>query len=205
MENGFGGVTNFNYSSKHLGVYSHFDYFNDTFKNNDLGFLSGRNNRKNVYGGTNLGNPDPGKVLRSFNWNTSLSTQYNNDGLKLDESYFTGLDGQFLNYWNFFIGTGRSRDTYDDLDTRGGPPIVKLGAWFVDSFVGTDSRKRIRLSTDGHFNGNREGGFNHNVNFNFNYQPRPQVQMQLTGSVTDGHDVAQWIQNEDVTGDGVTD
>ena len=205
MQNGFGGVTNFNYSSKHLGVYSHFDYFNSTFKNNDLGFLSGRNNRKNLYGGTNLGNPDPGKVLRSVNWNTSLSTQYSNDGLKLDESYFTGLDGQFLNYWNFFVGTGRSRDAYDDLDTRGGPPIVKLGGWFVDSFVGTDSRKRIRLSADAHFYGNREGGYNRSYNLFLNYQPRPQVQMTISTGVTDGHDVAQWIQNEDVTGDGVTD
>jgi hypothetical protein len=205
MQNGFGGVTNFNYSSKHFGVYSHFDYFNSTFKNSDLGFFGGRNNKKQIFGGTNIGNPDPGTVLRRVNWNTNIFTQYNNDGLKLDESYFTGVDGQFLNYWNFFVGGGRSRDAYDDLDTRGGPPIVKLGAWFLDSFVGTDSRKRIRLSADAHFNGNREGGFNRNYNFSFNYQPKPQVQMSISTGITDGHDVAQWIQNEDVTGDGVTD
>src|SRR4029453_900818 len=89
--------------------------------------------------------------------------------------------------------------------TRGGPPIVKLGAWFLDSFVGTDSRKRIRLSADAHFNGNREGGFNRSYNFSFNYQPKPQVQVTISTSITDGHDVAQWIQNEDVTGDGATD
>ena len=36
-------------------------------------------------------------------------------------------------------------------------------------------------------------------------QPKPQVQMSISTGITDGHDVAQWIQNEDVTGDGVTD
>ena len=85
------------------------------------------------------------------------------------------------------------------------PPIVKLGAWFVDSFAGTDSRKPIRLSVDAHFNGNREGGFNRNYNFFVTYQPKPQVQMSISTGITDGHDVAQWIQSEDVTGDGVTD
>jgi hypothetical protein len=205
MENGFGGVTNFNYNSKHFGTYGHFDYFNATFKNTDLGFFGGRNNKKQIFGGTNIGNPDPGTVLRSFNWNTNFFTQYNNDGLRLDQSLFTGVEGQFLNYWSVFVGGGRSRDAYDDLDTRGGPPIVKLGAWFVDSYIGTDSRKRIRLSADGHFSGNREGGFNRNYNVRFDYQPKPQVQMTISTGITDGHDVAQWIQNEDVTGDGVTD
>jgi len=205
MQNGFGGVTNFNYNSKHLNAFSHYDYFNSTFKNNDLGFLFGRNNKTQVSGGVNIGNPDPGKVFRAINLNTSYFTQYNGDWLPLDKSYFIGGDGQFLNYWNFFIGTGHFWQTFDDLDTRGGPPIVKPAGWFVDSFVGTDSRKRFRLSADAHFSGNTEGGFNRTYNINFNYQPRPQVQMTISTGITDGHDVAQWIQNEDVTGDDATD
>lgn len=202
---GFGGVTNFNYLSKHVNIFGHYDYFNSTFKNSDLGFFGSRNNKTQVSGGINLGNPDPGRILRSFNWNTNVFVQVNGDGLKLDESYFTGIDGQFLNYWQFFVGGGRARAAFDDLDTRGGPPIVKLGSWFLDSFVGTDTRKNVRLSVDAHFNGNREGGFNRSYNFNFNFQPKPQAQVRLTGSVTDGHDVAQWIETEDVTGDGVDD
>jgi hypothetical protein len=205
METGFGGVTNFNYNSKHVGFYGHYDYFNKTFKNTDLGFFGSRNNKTQVFGGSNIGNPDPGRFLRAVNWNTNFFIQFNNDNLMLDNSYFTGVEAQFLNYWNAFIGGGRSRDTYDDLDTRGGPPIVKLGAWFLDSFVGTDTRKNVRVSADAHFNGNREGGFNHSYNFNFNFQPRPQAQVRISTGYTRGHDAAQWISNEDVTGDGVDD
>ena len=53
MKNGFGGVTNFNYSSKHFGVFGHYDYFNSTFKNSDLGFFGSRNNKTQVNGGFN--------------------------------------------------------------------------------------------------------------------------------------------------------
>lgn len=205
MKTGFGGLTNFNYSSKHLGVFAHFDYFNRTFKNSDLGFFFNRNNKTQVNGGFFVSRPDPGKIMRSINASASFFTQYNGDGLKLDQNFFTGIDGQFLNYWNFFVGTGRSQNSYDDLDTRGGPPIVKPRAWWVDSFVGTDSRRKVRLSADAHFNGNRAGGYNRNYNLNLNFQPRPQVQATISTGITDGHDAAQWIKSADVTGDGVTD
>ena len=149
--------------------------------------------------------PDPGTVLRSLNWSTSVSTAYNGDNLLLDRSLFSGVDGQFLSYWNFFVGVGRAGQSYDDLDTRGGPPIVRPAAWLVDSFVATDSRKRFRLSYDGHFSNNTEGGFSRNFNVNFSLQPKPQVQASISTGITVAKDAAQWIRNEDVTGDGVDD
>jgi hypothetical protein len=208
MENGFGGVTNFNYNSKYLNVFSHYDYFNSTFKNSDLGFFSSRNDKTQINGGVNIGQPDPGKFLpflRNVNLNTSYFTQYNGDWLPLDKSYFIGTDGQFNNYWNYFVGGGKFWQTYDDLDTRGGPPILKPGGWFVDSFVGSDSRRNFRVSADVHFNGNSEGGFGNTYNVNLNFQPRPQAQIRVSAGITDAHDAAQWIKSEDVTGDGVTD
>ena len=205
MKNGFGGVTNFNYNSKHLGVFGHYDYFSSTFKNSDLGFFFNRNNKQSTFGGVSLSRPDPGKVFRSLFWNTSVSTGYNGDHLLLDRSIFTGVNGQFLNYWNFFIGTGRAAQAFDDLDTRGGPPIVRPRAWFLDSFLGSDSRKKIRVNVDAHFNGNPEGGRFSAYNVSVNVQPRPQLQTSLSAGLTDAHDAAQWIRNEDVTGDGVAD
>jgi hypothetical protein len=205
MQNGFGGVTNFNYNSKHLGVFGHYDYFNSTFKNNDLGFFFNRNNKWQANGGINLNQPDPTKHFRSKNFNAGYFTQHNGDGLLLDSNYFNGVNLQFLNYWSIFGGGGYAWESFDDLDTRGGPPIVKPATWFIDSFLGSDSRKKIRFSMDAHFNGNQEGGSNNNANINLTIQPRPQVQLNISTGITDGHDVAQWIQNEDVTGDGVTD
>jgi hypothetical protein len=205
LKNGFGGVTNLNYNSKHVGVFAHYDYFSRTFKNSDLGFFFNRNNKQSTFGGVNLSRPDPGKVFRSLNWNTSASTAFNGDELKLDQSLFSGVDGQFLNYWNFFFGAGKTAQVFDDLDTRGGPPILKPGEWFIDSFIGTDSRKRFRLSTDAHFNGDEVGGYSRSFNLSLNLQPRPQVQASISTGYTHARDSAQWIRNDDVTGDGVED
>src|SRR5687767_5579296 len=160
METGFGGITNFNYSSKHFGFFGHYDYFDDTFKNNDLGFFFSRNNKTNVSGGFNLSQPDPQKRFRSAALFANFNLTYNGDWLELDEGFFVGGEMQFLNYWNMFLGTGRARRTYDDLDTRGGPPIVKPAAWWFDAFVGTDSRKKYRVNAGNFFWYNEEGGSN---------------------------------------------
>jgi hypothetical protein len=205
MKNGFGGVTNFSYNSKHVGLFGHYDYFSDTFKNSDLGFFGSRNNKQQGNASLSLAQPDPTKYFRSFNYNIGYFTQYNNDGLLLDSNVFNGVSTQFLNYWSAFFGVGVAAEAYDDLDTRGGPPIVKPGEWFIDTALNTDSRKRIQLSTDLHFNGSSAGSYNRNYNLNFTFQPQPQVQLRISGSITDGHDDAQWIKSEDVTGDGVTD
>ena len=117
-----------------------------TFKNTDIGFFFNRNNKTNFSGGFNLCQPDPQKYFRSATLFANVFVQYNGDWLPLDESFFVGGEMQFLNYWNVFLGTGRARQTYDDLDTRGGPPIVKPAAWWFDSFVGTDSRKKYRIN-----------------------------------------------------------
>ncbi|HEX6217435.1 MAG TPA: DUF5916 domain-containing protein [Vicinamibacterales bacterium] len=205
METGFGGITNFNYSSKHVGFFGHYDYFNDSFKNNDIGFFFSRNNKTNVSGGFNLSQPDPQKRFRSAALFANFNLTYNGDWLELDEGFFVGGEVQFLNYWNMFLGTGRARQTYDDLDTRGGPPIVKPAAWWFDAFVATDSRKKYRVNAGNFFWYNEEGGSNRGHNINLTLQPRPALQATIGVNYTTGLDSAQWIENTDVTGDGIDD
>ena len=205
MQTGFGGVTNFNYSGKHLGVFGHYDYYDRDFRNTDLGFLFGRNNKTQVNGGFNLGQPDPTKYFRSVTMFANYFTQFNGDKLLLDNSFFVGGEIQFLNYWGVFMGTGRSLKAYDDLDTRGGPPIQKPAGWFFDSFVGSDSRKPLRLSLNFNTSGNEVGGWNRRYNVDLRYQPVPQLQTSISGNYSHGQDVAQWITNQDVTGDGAID
>jgi hypothetical protein len=205
MESGFGGITNFNYSSKHVGFFGHYDYFNDSFKNNDIGFFFSRNNKTNVSGGFNLSQPDPQKRFRSAALFANFNLTYNGDWLELDEGFFVGGEMQFLNYWSMFLGTGRARQTYDDLDTRGGPPIVKPAAWWFDAFVGTDSRKKYRVNAGNFFWHNEEGGSNRGHNINLTLQPRPALQATIGVNYTAGVDSAQWIENADVTGDGIDD
>ncbi len=205
MEDGFGGVTNFNFNSKHVGVFAHYDYFNSTFKNSDIGFFGGRNNKTQVSGGFNLSQPDPQAHFRDASLFMNVFTQYNGDWLTLNESAFVGGEMQFLNYWNLFLGHGRARQAYDDLDTRGGPPIVTPASWWIDSFIGTDSRKSVRGSLNVFTNRTEAGGREARYNVNLTLQPRPAVQATISAGYTDAIDAAQWIENSDATGDGVQD
>lgn len=205
MKSGFGGVTNFSFNSKHLGLFGHYDYFDASFRNSDLGFFGGRNNKTQASGGINLSQPDPQPHFRRATLFVNALTQWNGDWLPLDESYFIGGEMQFLNYWNAFLGTGRSRQTYDDLDTRGGPAIVKPAGWWIDSFIGSDSRKKYRFGSNLFLRGDAAGGRNRGHRFNVTLQPTPALQTTIGISYDSGRDVAQWIANVDVTGDGVVD
>lgn len=205
MKTGFGGVTNFNFNSKHLGVFANYNYFNRTFRNADIGFFGSRNNKHQVGAGFNLSQPDPQPWFREATLFSNFLLLYDNDWLPLQESYFAGGEMQFLNYWRVFGGTGRSRQTFDDLDTRGGPPIIKPAGWWADAFVSTDSRKRYRFSTGIFINGNEAGSRERNHNLDLTLQPRPAIQVTLSGRYTRATDNAQWIANTDVTGDGIDD
>ena len=53
--------------------------------------------------------------------------------------------------------------------------------------------------------GNDVGGWNRRYNLDLRYQPVPQLQTSVSGNYNHGQDVAQWIANLDVTGDGTVD
>ena len=202
---GFGGVTNFNYTSKHVGIFAHYDHFDRYFKNTDIGFFQLRNNRRAANLGVNYFQPDPRKHYRSLNLFAGGSGAWNGDGLVLERVFNIGGNVEFLNFWNVFVGGGVFLDAFDDLDTRGGPPIARPSGWFFNTFIGTDSRKRWQLSANANLSGNEEGGRSRNANVFFRFQPRPQLQTTLSANYNWGDDVAQWIENRDVTGDGETD
>ena len=86
VRNGFGGVTNFSYSSKHVGVNSHYDHIGSTFRNADLGFLSSRVNKHEINGGLNLNQPDPWRAFRSLNFFVNATRQWNDEGLVFGKS-----------------------------------------------------------------------------------------------------------------------
>ncbi len=58
---------------------------------------------------------------------------------------------------------------------------------------------------NGGVSGNEEGGWNRRANVFLRFQPRPALQATLSADYTWGEDVAQWITNTDVTGDGADD
>jgi hypothetical protein len=200
-----GGVANFNFTRKHFNTGGHYDHFGRDFRVNDIGFLRVRANRNQADGYAEVGQPDPWKKFRRFWGFGNYSQGWTDEGLRIGRHFESGISFQLLNYWNFNGGGGRNGDAYDDLDTRGGPPIFDPGDNFMFFNANSDSRKSWRVN----FGGNRwkddVGGSGNYQWVGVTVQPTDRVQASVSASYSDGTDDAQWIVNQDADGDGVTD
>ena len=195
METGPGYITTFHYSVKHVAF--GIRYFNEPQTQPRFFFRATTDQCSGASTVATIHKAVAGRLFGNFNLTTRR-------WFKLDEG-FIGGEMQFLNYWSMFMGTGRFKRAYDDLDTRGGPPIVRPANWWIDSFFNTDSRKPYRFGAGNFFNFTEEGGWNRSHRVNLTLQPRPALQGTIGLEYTSAHDEAQWIENTDVTGDGVDD
>jgi hypothetical protein len=198
-----GGVTNFNVSRKNFNLSSHYDHIGRDFRVNDIGFLRSRANRNQVEGYGEAGQPDPWKIFRRIWAFSDYGYGWTDEGLNINKYFEAGISPQFRNYWSFNIGGGRDGDHFDDLDTRGGPPIFKPGSNFVFFNVNSDSRKRWQLYLGGTLSKNGVGGSGRNARAGVSFQPSSRVQASVSTNYSRGIDSAQWITNQDPDGDGV--
>ena len=197
----FGGESNIDFAGKHFGFTGHFDHFGKNFRNTDLGFLNGRVNKNWLYGGLRLSEPDPWKFSRSFDASFYANKQWTDDGLTIFENinWWTGM--RLANYWHISYGGDRNFESLDDLDTRGGPPIIKPAKNFYNFNISTDSRKRWGLRLFHFGNNDTAGGWQKTLGVNLRLQPSGRLQASLSGNYTRAEDSAQWIDNTDADGD----
>jgi hypothetical protein len=205
MKTGFGGVTNFNVSRKHGGVFAHFDHIDRDFRVDDLGFFRTRANRTDVDGGIGLEQPDPWKIFRRIGVNVGGGQAWNADKDVFARFIGVNMFSQFRNYWNVEGGIGRDFEVLDDLDTRGGPPIVVPARLNAFAFVASDNRKSWRLTMFGNMRTDTAGGWDARFGPDLSLKPSARLQVSLSTNYNFGHDIAQWIKTLDATGDGVTD
>jgi hypothetical protein len=202
---GLGGMTTIGMTRKHYNLRGLFDHLGRNFRVNDVGFLRNRVNRTQVGGSFGLEQPDPWKRFRRI-----VTSLYVNQGWNDDELVFLRQVGdntflQFRNFWQIEAGILRDFRVLDDLDTRGGPPIVSPAETSGFLFLGSDSRKSWRLSIGTNLRADAEDSWNRSLTSTLALQPSPRLQTSLTGRYERGHDTAQWIVSRDVTGDGAVD
>jgi hypothetical protein len=205
LRNGEGGVANFEYDGKYLGFNAHADHFSRSFHNTDLGFLFSRKNKNEVSGSLNLNQPDPWRIFRRVGGNVFLGRQWNDEGLRFGSWINTGGNMTFKNFWGLYFNTGRNFRRYDDLDTRGGPAIVRPADRWANFGIFSDSRKSWGLSLNLQRSRGEEGGWNTVIGPQLRLQPTARITTSIGANYTLGRDVAQWIKNTDADADGETD
>lgn len=205
VRDGLGGVTSVLVSRKHWGANAHLSHFGRDFRVNDLGFHRFRADVTQLNAGVTLQRPDPGRVFRDMALFVNAGGSWNGDRLVISRRLGLGTEMQFLNYWRLGVFGGRSFRALDDLDTRGGPPIVRPADASLDVFVASDSRRSWRLSVSGGHTWDEEGGRGAGAGSTLVLQPSTRLQTSVGGRYSTGQDVAQWIANRDVDGDGEVD
>jgi hypothetical protein len=205
MKNGMGGVINGSYTRKYAGMFVRADHFGPTFHNTDLGFLSSRTNKNEIGIAANLRQPDPHGFIRSSFFEFYGGRQWNNERLVFGKWAGVFTNFNFLNYWRIFFGAQRNFPTFDDLDTRGGPPIVRQPNTFLNVGIFSDSRKQYGYGVRA--NGHRDpvGGFAFSVEPEARVQLSPRLIASIGVEYTSAIDSAQWIKNTDTDGDGADD
>ena len=205
VRTGFGGATNFNLSRKHWGFFGHFDHFSPNFRNTDLGFHRRRVNKTDGSGGVRLAQPDPWGPFRRVFFSVSSGQRWNDDRLVFSRWGYTSLETQFRNFWNVRTEFTHDFQVMDDLDTRGGPPIVRPARTRINVSIDSDSRKswQFRLGLLG--SRDEEGGWGGRIGPSLDLQPSDRLQASLSTNYNFGRDIAQWITNQDADGDGGTD
>jgi hypothetical protein len=200
-----GGLTNLNYSSKHLNLSSHYDHFGRDFRVNDIGFFRVRANRNDLNGGVEVGNPDPWKKLRSVWGFLYANNDWTDEKLLIGRYSEYGVNVRFMNFWQVVGGGWRTFTVFDDLDTRGGPPILRPGNTGTFYRVNSDSRKAWSIGFYGnrYFSDAGAGGGNYSPYFSL--QPSDRLQASVSVNYNYAKDPAQWIVNTDADGDGATD
>ena len=204
LETGGSVLTNINYARKHWGIDTHVDHISPMFHNTDLGFLGSRVDKTNVNYGLNVMQPDPIGPFKNLHVYSYGDRTWNARGLRQTFAG-GGLEFALRNFWGASIRIHHDFDNLDDLDSRGGPPIVKPSGWLADIFARTDSRKTLQGTWSMDLSRDRVGGWTFNASPTVRLRPVPRLQMSVGTQYQSGLDLAQWIANVDATGDGVID
>jgi hypothetical protein len=95
--------------------------------------------------------------------------------------------------------------TLDDLDTRGGPPIVAPAYRVVSWSLAGDPRQRWRWRVTAYRGATPAGGWFSHVSTGVSARASDRLEASAAASYDWGRDVAQWVANLDADGNGTID
>lgn len=175
------------------------------FDVNDLGFMD---RADKIQAGTHLyiQRQKPWLIARKSGFNINLWSSWNYDGINLAK-------GINLNNWNelknsgfFMYGISREFEALDDLETRGGPLMVRpahIWGWLA---LDTDGRKMVSLHSFNHGSRSDDGrNREYNIKVSVDIRPVSNIQFSIGPNYHAESRFAQWIKNVDDDGDGKQD
>ena len=178
-----------------LGGQLYVDARSPEFEVNDLGFM----NRADLVqsGGHVFAKiQEPWLLARESGFNVNTWSKWNYDGVNLAKGINFNNWNVLKNNWFFMFGISGELETLDDVETRGGPLMVRPARIWYWSDVETDSRKLISFYFNT-FGTQADEGFVSVREFRTNATIRPLSNIQITigPSYRTEYNFAQWVEN----------
>lgn len=162
------------------------------FEVNDAGFQT-TNDR--IFNGVRLGRRwvQPGSVFRQFSASATWAQQWNFGGTSLGKQVYTGVSGQFRNYWNFSLSGSYSLGGQSDKLTRGGPLMESPSQRSANVFISSDGRKAVSFNTYSYYARNEYGGWGAGVGGGMDVRPSGAVTLSLNPNYDRSHSLAGYV------------
>lgn len=145
------------------------------------------------------------KVTKIFRWqNYNIYSEYNSDfgGAITNRGVDFNMNWEFINYWGFGQGVWIGGKRVSNADLRGGPSIKYPGNVNYWYWIGTDSRKKVRVSLNNWFNwGNNGFTKSSGISLSFNIRPVDAMQISVSPNVNWNRDDLQYISETKLNGD----
>jgi hypothetical protein len=200
-----GGVTDVTLVRKHWNTSAHVDHLGRDFRVNDIGFLRTRANRSQIEGSAGVEQPDPWRTFRRTTLTVGFAEGWNDERLVFGRAATLSGLAQFRNFWTVTAGATRDFERLDDLDTRGGPPILRSPALTTTVGITSDTRKSWKLTVNVDRRAADDGSHSRAAAVTLSQQPSSRLLLSASTRYERGTEAAQWIRNLDTDGDGSLD
>lgn len=174
------------------------------FEINDLGF-QWRNDFYTPWLWIQLRKEEDWAIFRRNFYNFNRWGTWNFDRTNLQNGFDFNTHHQLKNYWWIHFDYYHTWRSFDDLDTRGGPLIVRPANDGFEIELESDDRFMVSGWVEFEWENNSVGSTHREVSGSIRIRPTPRFEISLRPRYSWDFNDAQWVENLDVNADGEDD
>lgn len=174
------------------------------FEINDLGF-QGRNDFYSPWLWIQLRKEEDWAIFRRSFYNFNRWGTWNFDRTNLQNGFDFNTHHQLKNYWWLHFDYYHTWRAFDDLDTRGGPLIVRPANDGFEIELESDDRFMVSGWVEFEWENNSVGSTHREVSGRIRIRPTSRFEISLRPRYSWDFNHAQWIENFDEDADGADD
>lgn len=168
---------------------------------NDIGFLRVTDNINNWFWSSYRVNKVT-NLFRSQRYNTYMEQNLDFGGVTTGRGMNMNMNWEFVNYWEFNQGVWIGGDRVSNADLRGGPSITYPGNVNYWYWIGSNSRKNVRVSFNNWYNwGRNDSRKSSGVSLNINIRPLDAMQINISPNINWNRDDLQYISQAEFNGE----